>query len=69
MVINEFKDYLIRTGQTNPEWAEWIKDIPNNPYIARFRLGKKTFSWSNMGRQALTSHEEGKKHLKKIVSN
>ena len=48
--------------QLNLEWAEWIEDVPNYPYVARCRLVKKMFSWSNVGRQALTSHEEGKKH-------
>ena len=56
--------------QLNPQWAEWTENVPNSSYVSRCRLCKKIFSLSNMGREALTSHEEVKKYLKKIkISN
>ena len=53
--------------QLNLQRPKWIEAISNNPYVTRCRICKKTFSLSNMGRQALTSHEEGKKHLKVLM--
>ena len=51
--------------QLNPQWAERTENVPNCSYVSRCRLCKKTFFLSNMGWETLSSHEEGKKTLKK----
>lgn len=50
----------------NPQWAAWIENIASNPYKARCRFCMKSFNLSNMGRQAISSHEKSVKHRKFI---
>lgn len=50
----------------NPQWARWIQPVKNDPYKAYCRFCLKTFTLSNMGRQAILSHERSAKH-KKII--
>lgn len=46
----------------NPDFAEWVREVPQNPFSAYCLLCKKIISLSNMGKQALTSHAKRKKH-------
>lgn len=50
---------------TNPEhcqFAAWVRPVESNTNAAYCVLCRKQFSLSNMGRRALTSHAESKKH-------
>ncbi|XP_077511308.1 uncharacterized protein LOC144121784 [Amblyomma americanum] len=50
---------------TNPETsahATWIRPVPNDPNSARCTMCCKKFSLSNMGKRAITSDVESKKH-------
>jgi hypothetical protein len=46
-----------------PNLAAWIQPVPNDPYMAKCKWCSAFINLSNMGRQALTSHSKGKKHL------
>ena len=52
----------------NPGWLlevhfkDWLRENKNDKYSAHCHKSDKTFSLSNMGRQALTSHMRGAKH-------
>lgn len=50
----------------NPNWSTWLEPDEKDPCIAKCSACKKTFSLSNMGRQAIISHEKGPKHKKNI---
>lgn len=50
----------------NPKWSKWLEPDEKNPNVAKCLVCKKTFSLSNMGRQAVVSHEKGPKHQKNI---
>lgn len=50
--------------QLNPNWSIWLEPLEKNPYFAKCSACKKSFSLSNMGRQAIISHEKGPKHKK-----
>ena len=45
-----------------PEFVSWLAEVEADPHSARCTTCKKTFSLSNMGHRALTSHCDGKKH-------
>ncbi|KAH7978441.1 hypothetical protein HPB49_005518 [Dermacentor silvarum] len=50
---------------TNPkhcEFAAWVRPVECNANAAYCTLCRKQFSLSNMGRRAVTSHAESKKH-------
>jgi hypothetical protein len=47
----------------NPQWKGWLRSA-NDAHKATCILCSKTFSLSNMGRQAITSHEQSAKHIK-----
>nr|CAD7264918.1 unnamed protein product [Timema shepardi] len=56
-----------------PAWLDderffWAQDNKINPYSAFCSVCKKTFSLSNMGKQALTSHMGGRKHQSNLRS-
>lgn len=44
-----------------PEFS-WVAEVPNQSNNAHCQICNTTFSLSNMGKQALTSHMNGKKH-------
>lgn len=52
----------------NPDWLQdpkfsaWIKEDSGNPRIARCMWCSTTISLSNMGKRAVTSHADSKKH-------
>ena len=48
--------------QINPNLAEWVVRVPNKKSVAMCKLCKKQIDISSMGRRALKSHEESKKH-------
>lgn len=47
-----------------PSFASWLVKVPNDVYVARCKLCCKTFSLSNMGRRAVTSHMSSAKHVR-----
>lgn len=52
--------------ELNPGWAKWLESDPKSIYSAKCLACKKTFQLSNMGRQAIVSHETGPKHQKNV---
>lgn len=46
----------------NPEFSSWIREVPKDPFSAHYILCKKNFSLRNMGKTAVRSHAESKKH-------
>ena len=61
----------------NSDWMDtslypqflWVRPVKDNSQKAMYGLCKKTFSLSNMGRQALISHMDSDKHNKYEKSN
>ncbi|GBN02756.1 Kinesin-like protein unc-104 [Araneus ventricosus] len=51
-----------------PEYASWLRECQTNKYSAMCLLCNSAFSLSNMGKQALTSHQKSKKHEKAIAA-
>jgi len=45
-------------------WRSWLTRCNSDPYAARCILCLKTFALSNMGKQAVISHEKSKTHVK-----
>lgn len=66
------KKTVFNPDWTNPnlnhEWAEVFKEIKGDPFSAYCKLCSKSFSLSNMGRSALTSHQRCSVHLKKVAA-
>lgn len=54
--------------QINPQWCLWLKNVDKDPFRAQCTVCNKSFHLSNMGRQAITSHEDSKKHIKNLNS-
>ena len=50
---------------TDPDFVQWFVSVPESTNT-KCKLCKKTFSLSNMDRQALTSHASGQKHIKVV---
>jgi hypothetical protein len=48
----------------NPQFATWLVEVPGRPGIARCSICITDFQLSNMGRQAVISHMNSKKHQK-----
>jgi hypothetical protein len=46
----------------HPDFKLWVAEVKSDPFSAHCKLCKKSFTLSNMGVQALTSHMKGKKH-------
>lgn len=44
----------------------WVKPVEANPHAARCSLCKQDFAVDSMGRRALQSHAEGKKHKMRV---
>ena len=57
--------YFSSDWLTDPNFVQWLVSVPENSK-SKCRLCKKTFSLSNMGRQALMSHTSGQKHIKVV---
>lgn len=49
----------------NEEW-KYIKEVESNPNVAFCKLCSKSFSLSNMGKRAISSHFEGKQHKARL---
>lgn len=47
---------------TDSLFSSWLERVPNNTNSAKCKLCYKTFSLSNMGRRAVISHMQSKKH-------
>lgn len=50
----------------NLQWAETFAAVPEDVFKVYCKICKKCFELSNMGRQALISHEKGKIHAKNL---
>ena len=50
--------------QSNHEWRKFIAPVPANIHSTYCKICCKTFKLSNMGRRAITSHFQGRKHVK-----
>lgn len=50
------------TDAKHSEFAAWVRPVERNSNAVYCALCRKQFSLSNMGRRALTSHAESKKH-------
>lgn len=50
----------------NPSWAKIFGKIESDPFSAVCKICNKMISLSNMGKQALTSHEKSGGHEKKL---
>lgn len=46
-----------------PQFSKWLDRVPDDKYSAKCKLCLKTFSLSNMGRRAVTSHKSSGKHM------
>lgn len=46
------------------QFCKWLEKVPDNTNSAKCKLCLKTFSLSNMGRQAVSSHMKSTKHVK-----
>ena len=57
--------YFSSDWLTDPDFVQWLVLVPESTK-AKGKLYKKTFSLSNMGCQALTSHASGQKHVKVV---
>ena len=55
--------YFSSDWLTDPDFVQWLVFVPENTK-GKCKLCKKTFSLSDMGRQALTGHASGQKHIK-----
>lgn len=51
-----------------PQFSDWLKRVENNEYEASCTVCRTVFSLSNMGKNALRSHMDGKKHLQATSS-
>lgn len=46
----------------DPKFKSWLEAVKDSPFRASCRLCRYSFSLSNMGRRAVSSHAEGSKH-------
>nr|XP_042895472.1 uncharacterized protein LOC110282235 [Parasteatoda tepidariorum] len=51
-----------------PHYAPWLRECLTDKFSAVCKLCNSVFSLSNMGKQALTSHQKSRKHKKAIIS-
>jgi hypothetical protein len=47
---------------THPDFATWVKSVDGDPHMAYCQLCRKSIFLSNMGKRALASHSQSKKH-------
>lgn len=52
----------------NPQWSPWLKSVVNSPTVAKCTYCQQVIHLSNMGKQAITSHTNCKRHKKFINS-
>lgn len=50
----------------NPEFKDWIQQLPNDIKKAKCSICQSTFSLSNMGTRALRSHAKSAQHQKRL---
>jgi len=50
----------------NSNWSSWLTRCSNNPCLARCKICVKKFALSNMGKQAIISHEKSMGHKKNV---
>lgn len=50
----------------DPEFNDWLEELPSDIHRAKCSVCKTTFSLSNMGRQAVRSHAKGAQHQNRI---
>ena len=50
----------------DPKYKDWLQSVPGDLFKARCRICCVTMDLSNMGKGALRSHSEGKKHCAKV---
>lgn len=50
----------------DPEFKDWLEEIPSDIHRAKCSVCKTTFSLSNMGRRAVRSHSKGAQHQSRI---
>jgi len=60
------KTAFINDWLSNPNWSSWLAHCSDNLCLARCTICQKTFALSNMGKQALTSHEKSMGHIKNL---
>ena len=51
------------------EYKDWLLPEPSNSTKAKCRLCMRSFSLSNMGKPALKSHAQGKKHQNAVKTS
>lgn len=51
------------------KFSLWLKPVEKDNYAAYCMFCKTTFALSNMGKRAVTSHSEGKKHQVAVESS
>ncbi|KAH6944218.1 hypothetical protein HPB50_002348 [Hyalomma asiaticum] len=51
------------TNLSVSDYASWIRPVENDPHEAMCTVCRKTFSLSNMGHRAVSSHASSKKHI------
>lgn len=52
----------------NPQWSPWLTSVVNSPTVAKCTYCQQVIHLSNMGKQAITSHTNCKRHKKFINS-
>ena len=60
--------FFLHDWLLDPEFKMWLVEVPGDNKLARCKHCKKSFSLSNMGRQALVSHGTGQKHQNIVKS-
>jgi hypothetical protein len=59
---------FIKDWLTDPQFSGWLKELAHNKHQARCSMCSETFELSNMGRQAVSSHQKSALHLKNSKS-
>jgi hypothetical protein len=60
----KFKTKFNINWLSEPLFASWLQQVKDNCHEARCILCKKNFQLSNMGRQAVVSHQHSQQHMK-----
>ena len=64
--FTKFNDDWVINPRLNPACCKWLQRVEKDDNRAERRVCRSTFSLSNMGTQAVKSHEAGTKHQKNI---
>ena len=51
---------------SNLNWSSWLTRCSDNPCVSRCKICVKNFALSNMGKQAIISHEKSTGHKKNV---